>query len=106
MKIIEKKRTKIRVTEPKHFVFQPVIVERCSIDSQEEIRKSTSEDGDAPFQSRYLTDYEPIDCLGRGGYGVVFEARNKIDDCNYAIKRIGLPNRYAELIFLQNVCLY
>lgn len=43
------------------------------------------------FISRYLTDFEPVDCLGRGGFGVVFEAKNKIDDCHYAIKRIVLP---------------
>ncbi|MGH0180221.1 UNVERIFIED_CONTAM: hypothetical protein FKN15_003772 [Acipenser sinensis] len=42
---------------------------------------------------KYLTDFEPVQCLGRGGFGVVFEARNKVDDCNYAIKRIRLPNR-------------
>ena len=42
---------------------------------------------------RYLTDFEPVQCLGRGGFGVVFEARNKVDDCNYAIKRIRLPSR-------------
>lgn len=47
-----------------------------------------------PSVPRYLTDFEPIQCLGRGGFGVVFEARNKVDDCNYAIKRIRLPNRY------------
>ncbi|KAM4625548.1 eukaryotic translation initiation factor 2-alpha kinase 3 isoform 2-T2 [Polymixia lowei] len=45
------------------------------------------------YVSRYLTDFEPVQCLGRGGFGVVFEARNKVDDCNYAIKRIRLPNR-------------
>ncbi|XP_048366252.1 eukaryotic translation initiation factor 2-alpha kinase 3 isoform X2 [Sphaerodactylus townsendi] len=45
------------------------------------------------YVSRYLTDFEPIQCLGHGGFGVVFEARNKVDDCNYAIKRIHLPNR-------------
>uniref|UniRef100_A0A8I3WUL3 PRKR-like endoplasmic reticulum kinase n=1 Tax=Callithrix jacchus TaxID=9483 RepID=A0A8I3WUL3_CALJA len=45
------------------------------------------------YISRYLTDFEPIQCLGRGGFGVVFEAKNKVDDCNYAIKRIRLPNR-------------
>uniref|UniRef100_A0A8C9FQN3 non-specific serine/threonine protein kinase n=1 Tax=Pavo cristatus TaxID=9049 RepID=A0A8C9FQN3_PAVCR len=45
------------------------------------------------YVSRYLTDFEPIQCLGRGGFGVVFEAKNKVDDCNYAIKRIRLPNR-------------
>jgi translation initiation factor 2-alpha kinase 3 len=46
------------------------------------------------FNSRFLNDFDPIHCLGKGGFGVVFEARNKIDDCNYAIKRIQLPNRY------------
>ncbi|MBZ3883292.1 Eukaryotic translation initiation factor 2-alpha kinase 3, partial [Sciurus carolinensis] len=45
------------------------------------------------YVSRYLADFEPVQCLGRGGFGVVFEARNKVDDCNYAIKRIRLPNR-------------
>ncbi|KAM9330344.1 eukaryotic translation initiation factor 2-alpha kinase 3 [Gastrophryne carolinensis] len=55
-----------------------------------EIRSEYSNCG---YVSRYLTDFEPIRCLGRGGFGVVFEARNKVDDCNYAIKRIRLPNR-------------
>nr|XP_006629631.1 PREDICTED: eukaryotic translation initiation factor 2-alpha kinase 3 isoform X1 [Lepisosteus oculatus] len=45
------------------------------------------------YVSRYLTDFVPVQCLGRGGFGVVFEARNKVDDCHYAIKRIRLPNR-------------
>lgn len=45
------------------------------------------------FTSRFLTDFHPVHCLGKGGFGVVFEARNKIDDCCYAIKRIPLPNR-------------
>lgn len=54
------------------------------------------------FKSRYLTDFDPVDCLGKGGYGIVFEAKNKIDDCNYAIKRIALPNRSVlnKLFFL------
>ena len=30
-------------------------------------------------------------CLGKGGFGVVFEAKNKIDDIHYAVKRIQLP---------------
>lgn len=45
------------------------------------------------FKSRYLQDFEPIHCLGKGGFGIVFEARNKIDDCHYAIKRIPLPSQ-------------
>ncbi|KAI5747140.1 hypothetical protein M8J77_011482 [Diaphorina citri] len=42
------------------------------------------------YVSRYLTDFEPVHCLGRGGFGVVFQAVNRIDDCDYAIKRITL----------------
>uniref|UniRef100_UPI00398F1277 eukaryotic translation initiation factor 2-alpha kinase 3 isoform X1 n=2 Tax=Pristiophorus japonicus TaxID=55135 RepID=UPI00398F1277 len=49
--------------------------------------------GIADYVSRCLTDFELVQCLGRGGFGVVFEAKNKVDDCNYAIKRIRLPNR-------------
>nr|XP_014354017.1 PREDICTED: eukaryotic translation initiation factor 2-alpha kinase 3 [Latimeria chalumnae] len=59
-----------------------------------EIKENSGNDCSAlEYVSRYLTDFEPIQCLGRGGFGVVFEARNKVDDCNYAIKRIRLPNR-------------
>jgi len=46
-----------------------------------------------PFLSQYLKEFEPIQCLGRGGFGVVFEAKKKIDDRHYAVKRITLPNR-------------
>ena len=48
--------------------------------------------GDAEnFVSRFTTDYEPVSCLGAGGFGVVFESKNKLDDVNYAVKRVRLP---------------
>ncbi|KAL6422966.1 hypothetical protein ACFW04_010458 [Cataglyphis niger] len=75
----------------KDAILPPLIVER----HVETKRNDSVNDGDgnvSNFKSRYLTDFEPVDCLGMGGYGVVFEAKNKIDDCNYAIKRIALPN--------------
>ncbi|KAJ8680408.1 hypothetical protein QAD02_016195 [Eretmocerus hayati] len=82
--------------ETKDAMLPPLIVERHVVDPKDELHKTQSDDGEPNFNSRYLTDYEPVDCLGRGGYGVVFEAKNKIDDCNYAIKRIALPNsRYS-----------
>jgi len=43
---------------------------------------------------RYLTDFHQEACLGRGGFGVVFRARNQLDDCVYAVKRIALNDRY------------
>ncbi|XP_018403142.1 PREDICTED: eukaryotic translation initiation factor 2-alpha kinase-like [Cyphomyrmex costatus] len=66
----------------------PLIVERHI---ETKISDTTNDDGEN-FYSRFLMDYELVDCLGKGGYGVVFEVKNKIDDCNYAIKRIALSN--------------
>ncbi|AOW01719.1 anticodon binding domain of tRNAs-domain-containing protein [Yarrowia lipolytica] len=38
--------------------------------------------------SRYAQDFEETVLLGRGGYGVVVKARNKLDGRFYAIKRV------------------
>ena len=43
-----------------------------------------------PFQSRYMSEYEHVRFLGRGGFGVVFEAINKLDERRVAIKRVSL----------------
>lgn len=43
--------------------------------------------------SRFDSDFEPLRCLGKGGFGVVFEAKNNIDDRHYAVKRITLPKQ-------------
>ncbi|XP_072750618.1 eukaryotic translation initiation factor 2-alpha kinase [Anoplolepis gracilipes] len=72
-------------------VHLPLIIERHIETKRHDSANDDSENA-SNFKSRYLMDFEPVDCLGKGGYGVVFEAKNKIDDCNYAIKRIGLPN--------------
>lgn len=45
------------------------------------------------YASRFLNDFDLVQCLGKGGFGVVFEVKNKLDDCNYAIKRILLPTK-------------
>ncbi len=42
---------------------------------------------------RYYSEFEEKECLGRGGFGVVFEAKNNVDDISYAIKRIALHSR-------------
>jgi serine/threonine protein kinase len=42
--------------------------------------------------SRYRDDFEEIRPLGRGGYGSVWHVRNKLDGCNYAIKKIRLKS--------------
>ncbi|CAL4232530.1 unnamed protein product, partial [Meganyctiphanes norvegica] len=61
----------------------PEILDRTS--------SQNSESSSVQFTSRYTTDFEPIQCLGRGGFGVVFEVRNKLDENQYAVKRIPLP---------------
>ncbi|XP_050397679.1 eukaryotic translation initiation factor 2-alpha kinase 3 [Patella vulgata] len=44
------------------------------------------------FASRFSSEFEFVHSLGKGGFGVVFEAKNKIDECHYAVKRITLSN--------------
>ncbi|XP_057306248.1 eukaryotic translation initiation factor 2-alpha kinase 3-like [Hydractinia symbiolongicarpus] len=58
-------------------------------DTTEIVGASTSLNSE--YTSRYLVDFDHLQCLGKGGFGVVFKAKKKIDDCEYAIKRIYLP---------------
>lgn len=55
------------------------------------LSESNTSESEPEFKSRFQTDFDMLQCLGKGGFGVVFEVKNKIDDCNYAIKRIVLP---------------
>lgn len=40
--------------------------------------------------SRYRNEWVEIGQLGRGGFGAVYRARNRIDDRDYAVKRVHL----------------
>lgn len=40
--------------------------------------------------SRYESDFEELELLGKGAYGAVFKARNRLDGRSYAIKKIRL----------------
>ncbi|KAI8582596.1 hypothetical protein K450DRAFT_226018 [Umbelopsis ramanniana AG] len=46
--------------------------------------------------SRYKADFEEIEFLGKGGFGEVVKARNKLDGRFYAIKKIRLDPRDNE----------
>lgn len=43
------------------------------------------------YNSRYLQDFDHINVLGSGAFGVVFEAKHKIDEVHYAVKRVTIP---------------
>jgi serine/threonine protein kinase len=46
--------------------------------------------------SRYRTDFEELEHVGRGGFGAVVKVRNKLDQRIYAIKTIKLdPSKPA-----------
>ena len=49
--------------------------------------------GSAEFKSRFADEFECIEQLGKGGFGIVFRARNTVDEQEYAVKRIALPVR-------------
>ncbi|PWA02729.1 hypothetical protein BB558_001109 [Smittium angustum] len=47
-------------------------------------------------RSRYNADFEEISFLGKGGFGSVVKARNRIDGRIYAIKKVSLDSRDTE----------
>jgi len=51
----------------------------------------------AQSSSRYVSDYEEIEDLGKGGFGEVMKCRNKLDGRYYAVKRIKIVERGSRL---------
>ncbi|ORX55979.1 kinase-like protein [Piromyces finnis] len=48
------------------------------------------------LKSRYQNEYEEIKTLGKGGFGQVYKARNRLDGQLYAIKKIKLQSKPKE----------
>ena len=46
--------------------------------------------------SHCISNYEPEYLFSRGGFGVVIESKNLIDEKEYAVKIIKLPNKEDE----------
>ncbi|GAB1598848.1 eukaryotic translation initiation factor 2-alpha kinase-like [Argonauta hians] len=46
---------------------------------------------EAEYVSKYYTDFEHVEKLSHGAFGIVFIAKNRFDSCQYAVKRICLP---------------
>ncbi|VDP22309.1 unnamed protein product [Soboliphyme baturini] len=49
----------------------------------------------AAVASRFRHDFQTIRCMGHGGFGVVWECKNILDENTYAVKRIAIPDRYV-----------
>ncbi|CAG5133197.1 unnamed protein product, partial [Candidula unifasciata] len=58
-------------------------------DSTSLLADKNSSSGD--YVSRFASDFDCLHCLGKGGFGIVFEAVNRVDDQHYAVKRTVLP---------------
>ncbi|KAI0223504.1 Eukaryotic translation initiation factor 2-alpha kinase 1 [Lamellibrachia satsuma] len=52
------------------------------------LRVPSMQDSVALYTSRYSDEFAEKHSLGKGGYGVVFSAKNKLDKCDYAVKKI------------------
>eukprot|EP00457_Paulinella_chromatophora_P000210 gb/GEZN01000210.1/.p1 GENE.gb/GEZN01000210.1/~~gb/GEZN01000210.1/.p1 ORF type:complete len:1844 (-),score=403.53 gb/GEZN01000210.1/:133-5325(-) len=59
-----------------------------------------------PSFSRFATEFKALKSIGRGGFGVVFQAMNKLDHLVYAVKRIKLErNQQENQKILREVCM-
>ncbi|GAA6058806.1 hypothetical protein JCM10212_001922 [Sporobolomyces blumeae] len=57
--------------------------------------------------SRYRSEFEELEFLGRGGGGQVVKARNRLDGHLYAVKKIRLPDdRASEVKILREVTIW
>ncbi|KAH9526816.1 Eukaryotic translation initiation factor 2-alpha kinase 3 [Dermatophagoides farinae] len=66
----------------------------CTQQPMEEMtmeEKTVEHSSNQCYKSRYVEDFEQLSLLGKGGFGMVFEAKHKIDQSHYAVKRITIP---------------
>ncbi|KAF1964275.1 kinase-like protein [Bimuria novae-zelandiae CBS 107.79] len=69
------------------------------------LRRESSTGGGGMAYSRYTSDWVEQDRLGKGGYGEVVKARNKVDGRTYAIKKIRQKTASALTEVLSEVML-
>jgi serine/threonine protein kinase len=64
-----------------------------SFHSLNDLIKPGTSVGSHQANSRYLQDFDEIGLLGYGGFGKVFEVRNKLDGEHYAVKKIRFSGK-------------
>ncbi|KAJ3383992.1 hypothetical protein HDU92_003815 [Lobulomyces angularis] len=55
---------------------------------------------------RYETEFEEIAVLGKGGFGTVYQSKNKLDDQEYAIKKVYLNTTKNDKKIIREVKLF
>lgn len=53
------------------------------------------------FGTRYTQDFEELGILGKGGYGIVFQCRHKLDGVIYAVKKVPVSERRRQQIMIR-----
>jgi translation initiation factor 2-alpha kinase 3 len=53
------------------------------------------------FGSRYTQDFEELGILGKGGYGIVYQCRHKLDGVVYAVKKVPVSESRRQQILLR-----
>ena len=48
--------------------------------------------------SRYYSEFEELQTLGKGAFGSVFHVKNRLDKAEYAVKKIALPSLASSLV--------
>jgi translation initiation factor 2-alpha kinase 3 len=53
------------------------------------------------FGSRYTQDFEELGILGKGGYGIVYQCRHKLDGVIYAVKKVPVSESRRQQILIR-----
>jgi translation initiation factor 2-alpha kinase 3 len=53
------------------------------------------------FGTRYTQDFEELGILGKGGYGIVYQCRHKLDGVIYAVKKVPVSERRRQQILIR-----
>ncbi|CAL1547553.1 unnamed protein product [Lymnaea stagnalis] len=68
---------------------QSLNIDRLSIRDDDIISEHTS---------RYKIEFQEVSLLGKGGFGYVFKAKNYLDGCEYAVKKIKFKHKNTGML--------